>query len=762
MSAIRAARAVRVARSALTRTPVQRRGYADAVADKLKLTLALPHQIIYKSQDVYDNPQAAPQRRPANLINLGSIQVNVPAESGEMGILAQHVPSIEQLKPGLIEIIEEAGGSKQFFLSGGFAVVQPDSVLSINAVEGFPLEDFSPEAVASQISEAQKIASGSGSEQDIAEAQIELEHGDESTAPAYDRRTEESSLGSPVSHASREGIDGALGDARLPPGAFDPKLRPSMEEQSDYRVPMHPSALRPSTSLAPGPRERQEPFAPLTRAKSIRGHGPIESPPDPTLQLSAMRARLRPHSEKKPLAPDVTGNRPSDQPLVMADLDDMIDYVKSSIEHQAAYSNTAAVDSMLHAHGNLPDSSMVRRWKSAKGVRPSLGISVPSSLHNPSGQHQRHISSSPAHLATLKSLSPVKAKAAIFESMDQGRATILTPEATLHRHVDVKKTWKSPPGHELAPRREEALHRMNHGPTLHHRRKESTSTTKTASFDTARQFVEQDQHDEPREIPAAVDTTVKPTPDAIPRWRAFSKASSAVPQATEESAMAIPEKDQHYPSSSRPGLVQSRIQGLLASSHRCEEHDQQLKLRQTALPTRNRESEIGDKTPMSATSEQDRLAFLQSSVEAQLESANALAAEVESSLTPRSSTHPSMNEKEVFNRVGYGRAKQVPSQPASVGSASPDKGSPLKAEPSTPRRGRSMLASLPPRGPNYAVEQAFVVSPARSRSRSRASGSRMVVEVELRDSPGPEARETGQKIMFIRADVNDIEEENET
>lgn len=44
-----------------------------------------------------------------------SVQVNIPAESGEMGILASHVPSIEQLKPGLIEIIEEAGGSKQFF-----------------------------------------------------------------------------------------------------------------------------------------------------------------------------------------------------------------------------------------------------------------------------------------------------------------------------------------------------------------------------------------------------------------------------------------------------------------------------------------------------------------------------------------------------------------------------------------------------------------------------------------------------------------------
>ena len=29
-----------------------------------------------------------------------------------------------------------------FVVSGGFAIVQPGSQLSINAVEGFPLEDF--------------------------------------------------------------------------------------------------------------------------------------------------------------------------------------------------------------------------------------------------------------------------------------------------------------------------------------------------------------------------------------------------------------------------------------------------------------------------------------------------------------------------------------------------------------------------------------------------------------------------------------------
>ncbi|KAF2867108.1 ATP synthase delta chain mitochondrial precursor [Massariosphaeria phaeospora] len=155
MNTLRIARSALRARPAAICRPLQRRGYADVTSDKIKLSLALPHESIYKSQDV--------------------VQVNLPAETGEMGVLANHVPSIEQLKPGLVEIMEESGGSKQFFLSGGFAVVQPGSQLSINAVEGYALEDFSADAVRNQITEAQKIASGSGSEQDIAEAKIELE-----------------------------------------------------------------------------------------------------------------------------------------------------------------------------------------------------------------------------------------------------------------------------------------------------------------------------------------------------------------------------------------------------------------------------------------------------------------------------------------------------------------------------------------------------------------------------------------------------------
>ncbi|KAK0664814.1 ATP synthase subunit delta [Lasiodiplodia hormozganensis] len=157
MNSFRVARtALRAARPAAFRAPIaQRRGYAEAASDKLKLSLALPHSTIFKSSEV--------------------VQVNIASESGDMGLLANHVPAIEQLKPGLIEVIEEQGGSKQWFASGGFAVMQPDNTLSINAVEAYPVEDFSAESVRNQIAEAQKVAIGSGSEVDIAEAQIELE-----------------------------------------------------------------------------------------------------------------------------------------------------------------------------------------------------------------------------------------------------------------------------------------------------------------------------------------------------------------------------------------------------------------------------------------------------------------------------------------------------------------------------------------------------------------------------------------------------------
>ncbi|ODQ69785.1 hypothetical protein LIPSTDRAFT_32736, partial [Lipomyces starkeyi NRRL Y-11557] len=120
------------------------RGYAEVPSDKIRLNLTLPHQ------------------------------VNLPATTGDLGVLANHVPTVEQLRPGVIDVVEESGSTKQFFVSGGFAVVQPGSLLSINAIEAYPVEDFSAEAVRAQLAEAQKNAT-SGSEIDQVEAKIELE-----------------------------------------------------------------------------------------------------------------------------------------------------------------------------------------------------------------------------------------------------------------------------------------------------------------------------------------------------------------------------------------------------------------------------------------------------------------------------------------------------------------------------------------------------------------------------------------------------------
>lgn len=45
MSSLRIARAALRARPAAIARPFQRRGYAEAASDKIKLTLALPHQV---------------------------------------------------------------------------------------------------------------------------------------------------------------------------------------------------------------------------------------------------------------------------------------------------------------------------------------------------------------------------------------------------------------------------------------------------------------------------------------------------------------------------------------------------------------------------------------------------------------------------------------------------------------------------------------------------------------------------------------------
>lgn len=135
---------------------VVRRTYAteSTGSDALKLSLALPHQTLYADSEVQ--------------------QVNLPSVNGDLGILANHIPIVEQLRPGLLEIISKGGETEQYFVSGGLATVQPGNKLTISAIEAFKPEQFDAQEIKNLITEAQKRASSSD-EVTAAEANIELE-----------------------------------------------------------------------------------------------------------------------------------------------------------------------------------------------------------------------------------------------------------------------------------------------------------------------------------------------------------------------------------------------------------------------------------------------------------------------------------------------------------------------------------------------------------------------------------------------------------
>ncbi|ODQ77435.1 hypothetical protein BABINDRAFT_10081 [Babjeviella inositovora NRRL Y-12698] len=125
-----------------------------ATSDVLKLSLTSPHQAIFNNKAVK--------------------QVNIPSISGELGILASHVPIIEQLVPGLVEVTPVEGETEQYFVSGGVATMQPDNTLSITAIEAYKAEDFSADEIRTLIAAAQKNVS-SADEAVAAEAAIQLE-----------------------------------------------------------------------------------------------------------------------------------------------------------------------------------------------------------------------------------------------------------------------------------------------------------------------------------------------------------------------------------------------------------------------------------------------------------------------------------------------------------------------------------------------------------------------------------------------------------
>lgn len=92
---------------------------------------------------------------PTRLVFSGEAeQVDVPGAEGDFGVLPGHAPFISALRPGVLTI-RNGADVKRFFVSGGFAEVNPEglTVLAENAV---PVEDVDRDAMADAIKSAEK------------------------------------------------------------------------------------------------------------------------------------------------------------------------------------------------------------------------------------------------------------------------------------------------------------------------------------------------------------------------------------------------------------------------------------------------------------------------------------------------------------------------------------------------------------------------------------------------------------------------------
>lgn len=102
-------------------------------------------------------------------------QVDIPTGSGAIGVLANHVPTLGVLAPGVVTVIENSGDSKKFFVSSGSYSVNQDSSVIVTAEEAVPVDYLDKEAAKSALTKAQSDLSSATTDVAKAEAQIAID-----------------------------------------------------------------------------------------------------------------------------------------------------------------------------------------------------------------------------------------------------------------------------------------------------------------------------------------------------------------------------------------------------------------------------------------------------------------------------------------------------------------------------------------------------------------------------------------------------------
>ncbi|GLT49075.1 hypothetical protein SLA2020_226570 [Shorea laevis] len=97
--------------------------------------------------------------------------VIIPAMTGQMGVLPGHVPTIAELKPGILSV-HEGNDTTKYFVSSGFTFIHANSVADVIAVEAVPLDHIDPALVQKGLAEFTQKLSSATTDLEKAEAQI--------------------------------------------------------------------------------------------------------------------------------------------------------------------------------------------------------------------------------------------------------------------------------------------------------------------------------------------------------------------------------------------------------------------------------------------------------------------------------------------------------------------------------------------------------------------------------------------------------------
>src|SRR5688572_4984392 len=100
--------------------------------------------------------------------------VIAPGESGELGILPEHMPLLTRIKPGTVRIQPAGGGEEEvIYVSGGMMEVQPDqvTVLADTSVRAHDLDEA--KAMEAERLAKEALANKTGA-MEVAKAQAEL------------------------------------------------------------------------------------------------------------------------------------------------------------------------------------------------------------------------------------------------------------------------------------------------------------------------------------------------------------------------------------------------------------------------------------------------------------------------------------------------------------------------------------------------------------------------------------------------------------